>query len=191
MTQITIRELLKDEEYKKYFLTVPRLPEHYKGTKPWKLLVRLKGESKWRAKRFETYKEAVIALKKYLPKAEDVVINCPPLGFRPPLKNVRLKGQYSLVRGKKVPVFRTVIWKPKLEDDHGRHTWCSYCRRPTIFKVLAARIHTINGDAALLSEPRLRCTICSSSETIVNIKNPEKEQAWDSSAPALYEIYRK
>lgn len=191
MSQLTIRDLLKDEEYKKYFLTVPKLPDHYKGTKPWKVLVKLKGSSQWRAKRVETYKEAVILLKKYLPKADDVVINCPALPFRPPIKNVRLKGQFDLVRGKKTPAFRSVIWKPKLHSDHDRHYWCSYCRRPTVFKVLAARLHTINGGVPLITEPKLRCTICHSSENIVNIKHPEKEQAWDINKPPLYRIPRK
>lgn len=190
MTQITIRELLKDEQYKKFFLTVPQLPPHYKGTKPWKLMVQLKGQQGWKAKRYETYKEAVIALKKFLPKANDIVINCPALGFRPPIKNVRFKGQYNTVRGKKVPVFRSVIWRPALDEDHSAHVWCPYCRRPTVFKTLAARLHTTSG-GTVITDPKFRCSLCSASETLVNLKHPEKEQAWDTNKPEIYEIYRK
>ena len=190
MSQLTIKELLKDEQYKKYILTVPKLPPHYKGTKPWKLYVKLKGKDKWQAKRFETYKEMFIAFKKLLPKIEDAAFNCPALSFRPPIKNVRLKGQYTLVRGKKQPVFRSIIWRPKLDADHDKHTWCSYCRRPTIFKVLASRLATVNG-GSIVTDPKLRCSICGASEELVNMKHPEKEQAWDTNKPALYDIYRK
>lgn len=190
MSQITIRELLKDEQYKKYFLTVPKLPDHYKGNKPWKLLVQLKGQTTWKAKRYETYKEAVIALKKFLPKANDIVINCPALSFRPPIKNVRLKGKTELIRGKRVQVYRSVIWRPTLDDGHDRHTWCPYCRRPTVFKVLAARLRTTNG-SILITEPRLRCSICSASETIIHLKYPEKEQGWDTNKPTIYEIHSR
>ena len=189
MTQITIRELLKDEEYKKYLLTKPTLPPHYEGTKPWKLYVKLKGQPNWRAKRYATYKEMIVAFKKLLPKIEDAALNCPALNFRPPIKNVRLKGKYDIVRNKKVPAFRSVVWRPKLDADHDQHHWCSYCRRPTVFKILAARLHTKNG--VLLSEPKMRCSICSSSEDIVNLKNPHKEQAWDPTRPDLYQLYRK
>ena len=187
--QITIKELLKDEQYKKYFLTVPQLPSHYEGTKPWKLYVKLKGETNWKAKRYETYKEAVEAYKRLLPKIEDAAINCPALAFRPPIRNVRLKGKFKTVRGQRVPEFRSLIWHPKLDADHEKHTWCSYCRRPTVFKVLAARIKSLN-NKVILSDPKLRCTICNASEDLVNTKHPEREQAWDTNRPTMYEIYR-
>lgn len=188
--QITIRELLRDEEYKKYFLTVPKLPAHYKGSKPWKLYILLKGSKVWKTKRFETYGDAVRAFKKLAPKMEDAAINCPALGFRPPIKPVKLKGKFDIVRGKKQVALRSRIWHPKLEADHERHEWCPYCRRPTVFKVLVARVRALHG-SDMLSEPRYRCTICSASDVIVNLKNPEKEQAWDTNRAQLHEIYKK
>lgn len=190
MSQITLWELLKDEDYRKFFRQVPKLPEHYKGHKPWKLYILLKGHTNWKAKRYETYAEAVAALKKFRPKAIDAAINNPALGFRPPIKNVRLKGKTDKVQGKATTAFRSIIWRPKLEADHEAHIWCPYCRRPTVFKVLAARFKTTNG-STLVTEPKLRCSICSVSDELVNIKNPEKEQAWDTAKPPLYEIYRK
>lgn len=191
MTQITIKELLKDEQFKKYFLTTPQLPDHYRGSKPWKLFVKLKGKDRWQAKRFETYKEAAVAFKKLLPKLEDAAINSPALGFRPPIRNVRLKGQSTTIRGQQSPVYRSVVWRPSLDADHETHYWCPYCRRPTVFRVLATRLHTIDHKSSFLSAPRLRCTICMASDELVNIKHPEREQAWDLNKPPLYEIYRK
>ena len=190
MSQITIRDLLRDEDYKKYILTVPHLPEHYKGTKPWKLFVKLKGHKVWKTKRFETYKEMIVYFKKLLPKLEDAAFNCPALSFRPPIKTVKLKGKTDLVRGKRVPALRSLLWRPKLTDGMERHEWCSHCRRPTVFKTLAARLHTTHGNV-ILTEPRYRCTICSASDQVVNLKNPEKEQAWDTNKPKLYTSVKK
>lgn len=189
MTQITLGELLQDPEYKKYFLTVPKLPEHYKGTKPWRLYLLVKGTKVWRTKRFETYKEAVLAYKKYRNKLDDAVINCPGLGFRPPLKTVKLK-RPDFVRGKEVPALRTQIWRPKLDSSHDAHTWCSYCRRPTVWKFLAGRLKTAHGNN-VITDYRRRCTICSATEEIVNVKHPEKEQGWDSSRATIYPIINK
>lgn len=188
--QIGIIELLRDPEYKKYFMTVPKLPPHYAGSKPWRLYVLLKGQQVWKMKRFETYKEAFKAFKKLLPKIADAAINCAALTFRPPIKSVKLKGKTEVVRGKTQPVFRSLIWRPQLDADLERHEWCSYCRRPTVFKVLSSRLHTGNGHV-MITDPKLRCTICSASEDIINLKHPEKEQAWDSTAPTLYTITTK
>lgn len=185
MTQITIRELLKDAEYAKYFRQVPVLPDHYRSeSKPWCLYVQLKGTKTWKKKRYGTYAEAYKGLKKILPLAYDAAINCPGLGFRPPIKTVKPKGATDRSQ------LRSMIWRPALGDDHAPHHWCSYCRRPTVWKVLAARLKTYSG-STLFTEPRLRCTICSSSEVIVNLKHPEKEQGWDVNRPVLYPIITK
>lgn len=182
--QITIFELLKDPEYKKYFAQVPKLPNHYTADiLPWKLFVQMKDTHQWKQKRYGTYAEAYRALKKLLPKIEDAAINCPGLGFRPPIKTVRPKGSTDAKQ------FRSKIWRPALDTDHAPHQWCSYCRRPTVWKVLAARLKTFSGNV-MITEPRFRCTICSSSEVVVNTKHPEKEQAWDVNRPKLYPTYR-
>lgn len=190
LNQVSLIELLRDPEYKKYFMKVPKLPPHYKGTKPWKLYVLLKGQQVWKTKRFETYAEAYNQLKRLLPKVVDAAINCPALGFRPPIKSVKLKGKTEMVRGKAQPVFRSLIWRPELDSSMDRHEWCPYCRRPTVFKTLASRLHTGNS-TVIITDPKFRCTICSASEVIVNLKHPEKEQAWDTNRPTLYQITNK
>lgn len=184
---ITLAELLKDPDYKEFFCSIPTLPDHITpDKKPWRLMVLLKGEHHWRMKRFGTYREAFKALKKVLPRAADATINCPGFDFQPPTKIVRLKGRYRITkRGKKVQLTRTITWKPKMPiGEYDEHHWCPYCRRPSVFRRFDAhpalpsrKIAGLGVDPALL-----RCSICGASENLVNLRNPEFHQKWDSMA---------
>lgn len=177
---ITIRDLLRDPQYKKYFTTVPKLPPHYTtANMPWKLYVLKSGEKIWRSKRFGTYGEAFAGFKQMLPVIENAAINCVPLTFTPPMRTVKVKGKTEIIRGRERPVIRTIMWTPKIEADMAHHDWCGHCRRPSIFRNMVMSGARAKGYALPTSEPALRCIICGASERITNIRHPEKNQAWD------------
>jgi len=182
---ITLRELLEDEWYKKYFLAIPKLPPHIrKASLPWKLMVLREGETQWRTRRFGTYREAFMALKKVLPHVKDAVINCPGYDWQPPMRQVRVKNKFDIVRGKKVPMIRTIVWKPQLDGDMPIHYWCPYCRRPTVFSYFewhpAMTKQRTGGVGPMVDPTLLRCGICGASESLVNLRHPATHQGWDT-----------
>lgn len=185
---ITIRELLKDPHYKEFFCTVPVIPDHYnrEDNKPWRLIIQLKGERHWRTKRYKTYREAFKAFRKVLPKVNDATINSPALDFQPPLKVVRVRGQFfTSAKGKKTQKTKSVFWKPTLPiNEHEEHNWCPYCRRPSVFDRMDSHpllsTRTLGGVGI---DPSLfRCTICGASEILVNLNKPQLHQRWDKNA---------
>lgn len=181
---ITIQELLRDPEYREYFKKVPKLPPHImRAGKPWKLMVLKKGESVWRSKRFNTYADAFAGLKKMLPSLENAAINCPSVGFMPPVKNFKLKkrdrwGNVLLV---------TKAWQPPITDDMEPHYWCPHCRRPSVFRIAVPK-STRMGETYFTPtpEPALRCMICGASDRIVNLRDPLDAQKWDPNRPIIY-----
>lgn len=176
---ITLKELLRDPQYREFFTKVPKLPEHYTpDTRPWKLLIIKPGETVWRSKRFGTYQEAFVGLKKMMSVIDNAAINCPALGFMPPVRTVRIKGKFDR-RGK--PILKSLVWKPRLEAEMGDHHWCPHCRRPSIFKIASLKRSAVQG------EPMLRCMICGASERIVNLRSPQNNQGWDVNRPVVYE----
>lgn len=174
---ITVKELLADPQYKKFFTTVPKLPDHYTPDKlPWRLMVLKEGEKAWRSKRFGTYAEAFQGFKTMLPKINDAAINCPGLNFMPPVKHVRLKSSGKV---------RSIIWQPRLTPDMLPHYWCGYCRRPTLFGNKATAAKMLNGYRMPASEVRYRCLTCGSSADLMDIRHPENNQRWDVNRPRL------
>lgn len=181
---ITLEELLQDEDYKKYFLTVPKLPPHYRGRLMWKLMILKEGETQWRVKKFPSYTEAFKALKKLRPNIKDGLINSPGLDWQPPAKRFRVKGQYTRVGRRKVPMVRVVAWKPQIPADLPNHHWCPYCRRPTVFDYFdvhpAMTVQRVGrGLGANVDPSLLRCGICAASEQLINLRNPMAHQGWD------------
>lgn len=183
-TMITLEELLQDEDYKKFFLTVPKLPPHYRGTLPWKLMILKEGETQWRTKRFATYTEAFKALKKLRPNIKDGLINCPGLDWQPPIKRYRVKGRTVRVGRKQVPMIRLVAWKAPIPAELPQHHWCPYCRRPTVFTYFevhpAMTKQRVGGMGANVDPTLLRCGICGASEQLVNLRDPLNHQNWDT-----------
>lgn len=164
---ISLRELLQDPIYKKYFVTIPKLPDAaYKcSTPPWRVLYR--DTTGWKSRNATTYKEAFLILKEsdFL----DGAITCRRLQFSPPTRRVRLKGKYYLLQdGTKQQVVRDIIWRPKLDSFESTHYWCPYCRRPTIFSYY--RKHHAMKTQVQLDPSVLRCSICGVSERIVTLK---------------------
>lgn len=186
LEMITLRELLRDPQYKEYFTKVPVLPAHYDASrKPWKLYILKEGENAWRSKRFGTYGEAFAGLKKVLPTSENAAINCPGLSFMPPIKNFRLKGQFQ-DKAQKKPVLRTKVWKPQIASDLAPHNWCPHCRRPVVFKMAGLPAKRIGDFVLPPDDAALRCSICGASERIVDLRHPETAQRWDPNRPKVY-----
>ena len=183
LEMITLKELLRDPQYREYFRKVPKLPSHYTPEMlPWKLLVLKRGELIWRSKRFGSYGDAFAGLKKMLPTIDNAAINCPALGFMPPTRTVRIRGKYDK-KGKQV--IRTTLWIPQISSDMEPHNWCPHCRRPTIFKIAALAAKQRQGFAVPASEPALRCSICGTSERVIDLRHPENAQKWDINRPKV------
>jgi hypothetical protein len=122
-----------------------------------------------------------------LPKIQDAAINCPALGFAPPMRTVRVKGKFHTegrLKGK--PVVKTLVWKPRLEADHLQHHWCAHCRRPTIFvdKGMAAKL--LNGYRMPATRVAYRCSLCGTNAELMDIRQPQRNQAWDLNRPRYY-----
>lgn len=174
---ITIKELLRDPQYRSFFTKVPELPAHYTPeNKPWKLMILKQGERAWRSKRTGTYEEAFAGLKKMLPLITNGAINCPALGFRPPTKTYRIKGKTD---AKGNPILKTVIWRPQISADMEQHHWCPHCRRPSIFHIATLNRPQSGQYKIPTGEPVNRCIICGVSERVIDLRHPELEQGWD------------
>jgi len=185
---ITIRELLRDPEYRAYFTRVPKLPDHYTPEmKPWRLLLQLKGDTTWKSKRFGTYQEAFAGFKLVLPKIENAAINCPGLNFVPPMRTVKVKNKFHTegkLKGK--PIIKTLVWRPRLEADHEAHYWCAYCRRPSIFVHKGIGAKMLNGSRLPATRVAYRCMICGSNAELMDLRRPQYNQGWDLNRPRFY-----
>lgn len=183
---ITIHELLDDEKYAKYFNAVPVLPDHYynEGSTPWRLMVLVKGEHKWRSKRFADYDEALEQFEKLLPKITNGAINSPGLNFMPPIRHARVKNRVHPKT--KRPLIVSRVWVPALSGEMPQHHWCGYCRRPTIFGHKAMPAKMLNGFRLPASSVAYRCTLCGSNAELMDIRRPELNQRWDVNRPAFY-----
>lgn len=187
---LTIHDLLRDSVYKKFLCTVPVLPDIYGADrKPWRLMVQVKGERQWRSKRYGTYEEAFLALKKWLPRAADATINCPAIDWQPPTKLVKVKGKFLTkgkgAKAKKVQVTKLIVWRPQMPmDEFEEHYWCPFCRRPSVFRRMDSHnLLPARKTGGVGIDPTLqRCIICGASENIVNIRNPSAHQRWDTYA---------
>lgn len=175
---IPLSTLLEDPDYKEFFLKVPKLPAVvYSANQapPWRLYVLLKGDKNWRRKDFPAYAPAFKHLKRLLKsgKVEDAAINCRRFTSPPPLQSIRVRGKYVVGSdGVRRQVVKRVEWKPRYtRDDFEDHTWCPYCRRPTVFRYYAR--HHAMADLGIAIDPSVqRCCICGASSRIANYRRP-------------------
>lgn len=159
---LNIHELLEDEQYKKYFLTRPPMPQAPRIAPPWRLYVQLEPGGRWAKRDAFDYKEAVVAFARLRKRGlHDASITCRPIAWDPPSRIVRVKGKFAKnSKGELVQVTREVFWKPKVPADEEQHLWCPYCRRPTIFRPFATH-HAFAGEYKMMMDPGAsRCTIC-------------------------------
>ena len=164
---IGLRELLADPIYKKYFVTVPKLPDCATkcSTPPWRVLFR--DQHGWKSTFAETYHEGFKVLKdnSFL----DGAIISRRFQFAPPSRIVRVKGKFYIAPdGTKQQVKKSVTWRPKLDPYETRHNWCPYCRRPTIFSYYRKH-HALSTLGVEIDPSVLRCGICGASERLVTL----------------------
>ena len=161
---LTIHELLQDKQYREFFLNAPPMPTVYRVQQmsPWRVYIQREADGAWAKKDLPTYREAFQLFKRYKPDIHDAAICSRAVAFPPPHRLVRIKGQYREVvrRGKKetVQVTKLVVWKPRLPVDETAHHWCTYCRRPTVFRYFSKH-HAFEKDMGI-TQDELRCTIC-------------------------------
>lgn len=157
---MTIHELLEDKAYREFFLKPPAMPRLYKanGMAPWRVYIRRDHTGPWAKKDCMTYREAFEVFKRWSPQIHDAAITSRAVAFSPPYKMARIRGQYVVHKGKKVQKTKLVVWTPKVPAEEGIHTWCPYCRRPTIFRYFSKH-HAFPEGAFGIGEHQ-RCTIC-------------------------------
>jgi hypothetical protein len=179
---ITLPELLDDPMYRKFFLTVPKVYKPLPGGKPWRAFIRQRPDGPWAKKEFERYAEAFDLIKKYrkLGKLYDGAIQSRSIAYGPPERVARVvkggKPVYHTRDGKRIlgadgkPIQKTVTiaWRPKLEATEEAHLWCTFCRRPTVFKWFLSHhmVKTWNLHG-LVDVGDRRCTICGAKEEFV------------------------
>lgn len=172
---ITIHELLRDKTYREYFCKVPKLPEHmtHGHNQPWRLAVQKEAHGPWGTKEFQSYPDAFKLLKKNLSRINDAAIISKGVPLDPPRKTVRIKGKFLERGGKKIPVTKRVDWTfPLGVGEDQLHTWCPYCRRPTVFARFTYHpvLNSRRMGGLLIDPDLMRCSICGASERIVNIR---------------------
>lgn len=168
---ISMQELIKDKVFREYMRRVPRLGVH--KSDPWVVYIQKEAEGPWARKTMPEYSEAFRLFSRYLKAGvHDAAIQCRPSAFRPPHRvvNVTRGGKPVMVKinGQEIQKTASVPWRPKLGIGDPHHTWCGYCRRPTVFKWFTKH-HALDKSmvAGVFDTTVLRCTICGVSESFL------------------------
>ena len=171
---ITIRELLDDKQYREFFLKKPEIPNIKRTAPPWRIYVQSDIDGAWARAETDTYIQAFKFLKKKLLEGiHDGAIQSKGVAFKPPERWVRVTRGGKPVwmlnsAGLRVQKTKLVVWKPKLPEGEPHHSWCMYCRRPTIFRYFGRHHAFRKTEWADLSRDR-RCTICGSTYNLAGV----------------------
>lgn len=167
---ITMSELIEDKVYRRFLETKPVIPPIARSKRlqispPWTVYVQREADGSWGKKDFWKYSEAFNFMRKALRLGvHDAAINCKRVAFRPPNRFARIRGKYIVGSdGIRRQATKAVPWQPRLGPGQPDHTWCPYCRRPTVFKYY--RRHKAIKLAFIDSSVR-RCCICGCSERL-------------------------
>lgn len=172
---ITLPELLRDPTYREFFSKVPKDFKPAPGRKPWRLYIQQEVDGTWSRKDFESYADAYKVLVRYLKggRLHDGAIQSRGIAFAPPqrIAKVTKAGKPVMVvgsNGSRQQKTITVEWRPRLSGDEEAHSWCTYCRRPTVFRWFKSH-HAFRGSALadILDPSDQRCTICGAREQFV------------------------
>jgi hypothetical protein len=164
---ITLQDLLADKQFREYFTTKPIMPGPvHQDAMPWRVYVQRQLDGGWAKKEFHTYIEAFRFLKPRLKGVHDAAIQSKGIAWSPPHKVVRItRGGKPVKDDKGKPVLRRIVWQPSLPPGEEPHTWCTYCRRPTVFRWYSR--HHAFPRGYEFTTPYQRCTICGASERLV------------------------
>ena len=131
----TLATLLRNEEYKKYFLRQPRLPKKLYHPLPWRVWGH-KTDGKWAGRAVATFPEAFEMTKKMLrhPLFQDVAISSRVVGFKPPellLQQYKADGYDWCLMCRRPAHFKAMRKHHALRDDlhryYAHHPVCPYC----------------------------------------------------------------
>lgn len=142
--QVTFAELVEDPIYRQWFDRPPTDHEHTR----WRVYVKVTKKSPWAKRDFLTWKKARKFVRKHADKWYDCVLVCRNDAHRPPVIRVGRKRQYY------APMVNMV-----------GHTWCPYCRRPTIFGWFTEHHAFTNGLKPLAYKKR--CSICGIAQSAI------------------------
>ena len=165
---ITLRELLSDQEYRKFFLAVPKVPHSFEHPRWW-VYIQSSSGGPWMRGAFNRYGDAFRYLRANLRDIHDGAIHSRGFSFDPPTRYAKLMrhGQPIKVMGSDGKVHhktKLVVWKPKLYPEDEPHTWCIYCRRPVVLRWFTKH----HADREKLFDSSLkRCPICGCSERLL------------------------
>lgn len=151
VSQLTLRELLKDPLYRKWFGKVPELKKMLRTRPPWRVYIQEEFKGKWSDTRFEKYSQAYNYVRANLKDVHDMTINCPSQGFKQPV--VKQGGVKKLY----VPPAVQLADEDTVNDTHN-HIWCPFCRRWTLFLYYKFH-HSLPRTWGTLAAER-RCKIC-------------------------------
>jgi hypothetical protein len=166
--QITLRELLADPTYRKWFAKPPKLTNFSPSGRPYRVYVQRELDGSWAQAAFPKYADAYRYIAKHLRVFHDMAIATPGQAFHPPVlvsKEPVLKRKVVQLKGGKTKIVRRYVyersyWRPALELLG--HQWCPYCRRPTVFAYFAKH-HTVKNCIPY----EMRCTICGVRRTFI------------------------
>lgn len=159
--RLTLRDLLQDPLYRRFFQKPVELNDRLQGLyeKPWTIWIL--DEGKWVRAKAPTNRTALKWAAKHLREYEDIVISTSLLVKRP----IRYRRHYNPPRYKKiktsggkvkrVEVLEVVEWDNYPHD----HYWCPYCRRPTMFKPFRWH-HAFPAKMGPLLQVVPRCEVC-------------------------------
>lgn len=158
-TQIPMREFLKDPVFRKHFRTKPvLLPSS--GPHPFWLYLQPKEGGPWKRAKLTSYNKGFDYVKTRLNDLYDFAICSRQRTYLPPVhRPVDEDGN---------PGKHREYWANYPRN----HSWCPYCRRPTIFRAFEkhhalTEINKAMGLSLVPREPEVRCTICGIREEAV------------------------
>lgn len=146
MRQITLRELLEDPVYRKWFQKPPTVREPQR----WRVYAQEEEGGPWRAANFDRWEWAYHYVRRHYKMWYDCALCSRVWEWRPPV--VRYRGE-RVIKGRLRKVWKRKYYEPMV--NMMGHTWCPHCRRPTVFRKFR-RHHTV-GKALPYKE---RCSIC-------------------------------
>lgn len=169
---ITLPELLEDKRYRQFFSTVPKQGPSRAN---WRIFVQRKPDGPWAKRDYDKYSDAFRRIARELKGGtlHDGTIQSRGIAYAPPERIVRVTKNGRPVmarnsRGELVQKTAVVAWKPKLDADEEPHTWCSYCRRPMVFRWFASHHSLRNSPVAGCIDPTdRRCVICGGREEFI------------------------
>lgn len=179
---ITLNELLDDKRFRAFFSTAPKMTKPLPGQKPWRVLIQKKQGGPWAKKEVETYADGFRIIRQNIRAGAlyDGTIQSRGIAFGPPIRVAKVtKGGHPVWHtrngkailgpdGQRIQKTVAVEWKPKLDPADETHTWCTFCRRPTVFRWFRSHHALRAANLQELVDPSdRRCTLCGARESFV------------------------